>query len=137
MRSLRQPTPQAGQWEITTDMKGAPFGGGAKTGNICIKAETWAQGREKALMEAAAKATEPSNSSREKPKCTYSDTQREAEASKWKSSCTASRGQINGTGSGTFTQENAQITQQFEVNSPFGKRIITETIAAKRIGECT
>jgi Protein of unknown function (DUF3617) len=132
-----QALPQAGQWELTTDMKGLPFGGGIKTGQACIKAETLAVGAEKALVHAAMAASQRSDSSNSKPpQCTFSDIQREGNGSKWKSSCTAPRGVMQGTGSGTLAEESAQITQSLEANLPFGKRTITQTITAKRIGAC-
>jgi Protein of unknown function (DUF3617) len=129
---------QAGQWEMTTDMKGTPFGGGVKTGKVCIRSEAIVEGPEKALIEAAMSISQPSNSSGgETAKCSFTDIQREGGASKWKSSCTATRGVMQGTGSGTFAQDSAQITQLLEANMPFGKRTLTQSISARRFGECS
>jgi Protein of unknown function (DUF3617) len=130
-------TPQAGQWELSSDMKGMPFGGGVKTGKVCIKAEALADGYEKAMMEAAMLLSRPTEESqKDTPKCKFTDLQRETSTSRWKSSCEGPRGPMQGTGTGTFNSENTQLTQNFEV-SMFGKRTITQTVAAKRLGDCT
>jgi hypothetical protein len=129
-------TPQAGQWEFNSEMKGMPFGGGMKTGKACLKAEALASGQEKAMIEAAMLISRPADESKkDSPTCNFTDIQREASASRWKSSCQGPRGLMQGTGSGTFNPDNAQFTQNFEV-SMMGKRTITQTIHAKRIGEC-
>jgi hypothetical protein len=129
-------TPQAGQWELNSDMKGMPFGGGVKTGKVCIKAEALADGYERAMMEAAMQISRPTEESqRDTPKCKFTDIQREASTSRWKSSCEGPRGPMQGTGTGTFNPENTQLTQNFEI-SMLGKRTITQTVAAKRLGDC-
>jgi Protein of unknown function (DUF3617) len=133
-----QPTrPLAGQWEFNTDMKGMPMGGGVKTGKVCIQAEAMAAGVEKALVEAAMTIAQPADEKKsDKPKCNFTDIQREANSSRWKSTCAGPRGAMQGTGSGNFNTDSAQLTQAFEVSLPFGKRTLTQTITAKRIGEC-
>jgi hypothetical protein len=68
--SFAQTAPQAGQWELTTDMQGMPFGGGAKTSKACIKAEQMTAGPEQAIVEAGMASTQSSNSSgNAPPKC--------------------------------------------------------------------
>jgi Protein of unknown function (DUF3617) len=132
-----QTPPQAGQWEFNTDMKGMPMGGGVKTGKVCVKAEALATGQEKALVEAAMSIAQPADEKKsDKPKCNFTDIQREASNSRWKSTCEGPRGAMQGTGSGSFSADSAQLTQSFEVSLPFGKRTLTQNIIAKRIGEC-
>lgn len=136
-QAVQQTSPLAGQWEFNTDMKGMPFGGGVKTGKVCLKADTLAAGQEKAMIEAAMTVVQPSYEKKSgNPTCNFTDVQREANASRWKSTCQGPRGAMQGTGSGSFSADSTQLTQAFEVSLPFGKRTLTQSITAKRIGDC-
>lgn len=128
---------RAGQWELSVDMKGLPMGDGLKTGKACIKPEALAQGQEKAMIEAAMSVAQQADSNKKDgPKCNFTDIQKDANGSSWTSSCEGPRGPMQGKGSGIITPENAQITQTFEVSLPFGKRTLSQSVAAKRLGEC-
>jgi Protein of unknown function (DUF3617) len=138
LNALAEQTPTPGQWEITVDMKGMPMGGGAKTGKSCITAQAVEAGAEKALVEAAMASAQMGNSSKsEAAKCTLSDIKRSSTNSTWSSNCAGPRGPMQGSGSGNIGAQSAEIVQVFEVNTPMGKRTLTQSIAAKRMGECT
>jgi hypothetical protein len=135
---MAQNLPQAGQWEFKTDLQGLPFGGGEKTGTACVKAEQIAAEPEKALIEAAMTTAQQGSSSKgTTPKCTLTDLKRESGVSSWKSTCEGPRGPMQGAGSGTITQDSAQIAQNFEASTPMGKRTLKQVINGKRLGECT
>jgi hypothetical protein len=135
--SLAQTVPQAGQWELTTDMQGMPFGGGTKTSKACIKAEQLTAGPEQAIIEAGMASYQSSNSSgNTAPKCSFTELKRESNASSWKANCEGPRGSMQGAGYGTLAADTAQLQQSFEANTPMGKRTLKQTITAKRLGEC-
>jgi hypothetical protein len=128
---------QPGQWDVSVDMQGMPKGGGTKTGKVCFKPESLAAGQENAMIEAAMIVSQPADTDKKSERqCNLSDIQRDSNGSRWKSSCQGPRGSMQGAGSGVFNPDSAQMSQNFEVSTPMGKRNLTQTITAKRIGEC-
>lgn len=129
--------PLPGQWDITVTSEGMPFGGGAKAGKACLTADSLQSGHEAAMIAAAMKLAQPETASKTStPSCSFSDVSRQGSDSRWKSTCAGPRGAMAGSGSGSFKSDSATLSQAFEVSLPFGKRTITQTISAKRIGEC-
>jgi hypothetical protein len=79
--NFAQNVPQPGQWELTTDMQGTPFGGGAKTSKACIKADQMTTGPEQAIIEAGTASSQASSSSGNAAlKCSFSELKREGNA---------------------------------------------------------
>ncbi|MGL4230341.1 MAG: DUF3617 domain-containing protein [Casimicrobium sp.] len=126
-------TPQAGSWDIATSMQGAPGGEKKSSTKACLSTAQVASGFEQAIVD---NAGGDGGSAKNGLKCSLRDIRREAASSSWQASCEGPRGPMSGTGSAAFDAKRANLTQTFELKTPFGAVTLKQVIAAQRTGDC-
>lgn len=123
---------QPGQWEVSSTLQGAPVGGGTDVRKFCLS-----QGQlstpEQTLVNAVARKD---NSSTGGPRCTLSNLNRDGNKSLWNSSCESPRGLLTGSGEATWERETANASQTFQLKTSMGAFTLTQTLRARRLGEC-
>lgn len=124
---------RAGLWEFSSTMSGTPRGNAKQTGTVCVTADAMAAAPERALMEAAGRQSGAEAAS---PTCELSAIQRQGARSTWQSTCEGPRGKMQGAGSGQLSAESADLQQTFRVTSHVGTITLTQTLNARRVGNC-
>jgi hypothetical protein len=125
--------PQAGTWEVTTTMKGAPSGDKSTSRQACLTAAQVNTGLEQALLDLSASGGTQQKGSL---KCAISNLTRDGTKSAWQSTCEGPRDAMQGSGSGTLNAASAEINQSFEIKAPMGTVKLQQVLQAKRLGDC-
>lgn len=121
--------PQAGNWEISVTMKGAPSGDEKSTRKVCITPSQVSAGFEQTVFDNL-------SSSKGTLKCSLKDIKRDGTKATWPASCEGPRGPIQGSGSGTIEASSADLAQILEMKTPFGTMKLQQIVSAKRQGDC-
>lgn len=129
--------PEAGLWDLSMTMEGAPSGGGARSGTACLSAQALKAAPEQALFEAAGRQ---GDGKRAPPCCEFGDVKRSpAETgwqTGWQSSCEGPMGKMQGSGGGVLGAESADLHQTFDIKAPIGSLTLKQTLRARRVGNC-
>ncbi len=130
---LAAQTPQHGSWDVTTTIQGTPSGDTKSTKKACLSAAQTANGFEQAILDISASDGGPPKSG---PKCSLKDLKRDGGSSSWQSTCDGPRGALQGVGYATIEANRANLTQSFEMKTPFGAMKLKQIIEAQRVGDC-
>jgi hypothetical protein len=138
--SSQQTSPQAGLWSFDLSVSGTPRGTQSRKSQACVTQQALSAGATQALVSAAMDGMRAAGDDKDKadgkpPSCKFSNVKLEGAQTVWSATCEGPRGAMSGQGSGQFAALSADFKQQFEVQM-MGKRTITQTVNAKRIGAC-
>jgi hypothetical protein len=132
-----QGLPEPGLWTLTMTMAGAPSGGEARSGTVCLAAQPLASAPEQKLFEAAGRQ---GDAKRTPPRCEFSELKRTASGAAWQtgwaSSCEGPMGKMQGTGGGVVGADSADLQQSFDIKAPIGSLTLKQTVRARRVGIC-
>ena len=132
-QSVGPPFPEPGRWEMRVSLRGAPVKDPALS-TVCLRAQDLGDVPERAFLEAAVRSL-PQESKGE-PQCKLTEVLRDDEKSSWQARCNGPRGPMHGAGKAVLSPQAATVEQGFGVDTPFGRQTLTQTIRARRLGNC-
>jgi hypothetical protein len=125
------PNLRSGQWEITQSMEGGPKRRDATKKSACLNDVALAQ-PEVSFRKAV------TNGRRDVPGCKVADVTRFAGGVTWSASCDNPRGgaPIPALGKANYSATDYESVQTLNLETPFGKFDLKETIRANYLGVC-
>jgi hypothetical protein len=120
-----------GKWDITQSTEGAPMRRDPIKTTACVTDAALTQ-PEVSFRKAVTDA------SRDVPACKFSGVTRSSAGVTWIASCDSPRGgaPIPGSGRAIFTATSYEATQTLNLQTPFGKFDLKETLRATYLGAC-
>jgi hypothetical protein len=133
-QSVGTPRVESGRWEVAVSLRGGPIKDPAPS-TVCLHEQDLNGMPERPLLDAALRSL-PMESKGE-PKCVLTDLARDNEKSKWLARCNGPRGPMQGNGQGTVSSQSVTMEQEFGIDTPLGRKQLSQTIRARRLGSCS